>query len=601
MSQRKIAVPDNSIIEQKAVSYLKLKITTCARLNPLISENDKTPSWDGNVLVYKSENFDKSNLESVVPVQVKGKWIDTMPGDSEIKFSVEVPDLKNYQKSGGIFFFVVLCNHVTNKIYYNSLLPIDLDGILKGKEKQKTISISMYSFPSDFPDEMYSIFKNFAFHSKRQYQRDESIRTLYFDGKLKSLKTNVRIGYSIIPYNTKEDAINYMFKYPTYSYLRINDLNMDIVLGKIYVEKFIEKQEYEFEIEGKRINYHIYREYDKNKNLIMRIGENIYFDVSNKKLNFKFADTLSDRIKDFLFIKYLLLNNDKIKENDVIAQNKVGEEILYKDIVEHLDFLIDFKELMKKFMVEKELLLKDMTQEEWNKMNALVNSCIYGKPVNYSLDGKPGIGIFEISNLKLLIFCKKVEDIEGYKLSNVFDYPSMGIKYKNIDFMLSPYFEILNKKRLLDIDNIDLDKVYDSIILLRTSDDYDEHINLYVLDLIGAYDINQRKEFLCLAEKLINYILKCTKDRRTKDIYKINKIQIKKRIKKLSSVDKNYLFNLKTRAEELEFILCANILLESFEEAELVFKKLKKENQEKFAEYPIYGLWKNADLNQKEE
>lgn len=215
MSQRKIAVPDNSIIEQKAVSYLKLKITTCARLNPLISENDKTPSWDGNVLVYKSENFDKSNLESVVPVQVKGKWIDTMPGDSEIKFSVEVPDLKNYQKSGGIFFFVVLCNHVTNKIYYNSLLPIDLDGILKGKEKQKTISISMYSFPSDFPDEMYSIFKNFAFHSKRQYQRDESIRTLYFDGKLKSLKTNVRIGYSIIPYNTKEDAINYMFKYPT--------------------------------------------------------------------------------------------------------------------------------------------------------------------------------------------------------------------------------------------------------------------------------------------------------------------------------------------------------------------------------------------------
>ena len=71
--------------------------------------------------------------------------------------------------------------------------------------------------------------------------------------------------------------------------------------------------------------------------------------------------------------------------------------------------------------------------------------------------------------------------------------------------------------------------------------------------------------------------------------------------KKLSSVDKNYLFNLKTRAEELEFILCANILLESFEEAELVFKKLKKENQEKFAEYPIYGLWKNADLNQKEE
>jgi hypothetical protein len=97
---------DSKKIENLAVSTVTESVTTSDYLSPFISDNDKEPSWDGHVYIYKSTNNKKDQLIGRVPVQVKG----TEKGDLnkiEITYPIALTDLKNYLSDGGAVYFVV--------------------------------------------------------------------------------------------------------------------------------------------------------------------------------------------------------------------------------------------------------------------------------------------------------------------------------------------------------------------------------------------------------------------------------------------------------------------------------------------------------------
>ena len=54
---------DKSIIEGNAVGYVKFALRATGIIDPYINEGDKTPSWDGELFVYNSEDFNKNNLK----------------------------------------------------------------------------------------------------------------------------------------------------------------------------------------------------------------------------------------------------------------------------------------------------------------------------------------------------------------------------------------------------------------------------------------------------------------------------------------------------------------------------------------------------------
>ena len=154
-----VNIPDNSIIESQSINVLKPAIQKCHKLKALIYENDKNVSWDGTVEVYQSERFSKKTLDGVVSIQVKGKWVKELPSTLNIKYPASIADLKNYVKSNGVIFFVVYCNDDGGKIFYNSLLPLDLYNLLKDVSpvvKSKTIELT--AFPVQKPLEIYGIF-----------------------------------------------------------------------------------------------------------------------------------------------------------------------------------------------------------------------------------------------------------------------------------------------------------------------------------------------------------------------------------------------------------------------------------------------------------
>lgn len=581
-----------SNIENLAVSHLNITISSCPTLKSNILYNDKTPSWDGGVEVYSSQNHLKSNLKGLVPVQVKGTTNISALNKERITYQVEVADLKNYQKNSGVIFFVVYCDGLFHQIYYNSLLPVDLDNILKKVKSQKTISIPFERFPSNNLCEVVSIFENFIYHSKKQVQRNPKIKELYLDGKIDMSNKKVISSYSMVPYDTKEEMIQYFFKYPTYAYLRDKELDTDIVLEKIFIQEIIEERPKKIIVNGEVLYDKVIYEYDRDKNEIIRFGNNIRINLSKKTMNFKFADSLSERLKDLKFLIYEFSKHENIKSSYFIKDDNTT--VSFDDLKQQLNFLVDISKSLTQFKVTKDLMLNDLTNDEWEKLIAFINAVLYDKSIPYSLDGNEGIGTLEFGNICLLILCRKTDKPHYFKLQNMFEIEKGSIKPEEDDILLSPYMCFLKKDRLLKVDNIDFSKVYQSIISLRKSEKYDIYINMYVLELIAAYDIGKNQQLLELATQLLNFIIDKTEKEECLAIYTINLLQVKKRYKKLSSKDKKDLLQLKNKfTDDLELILCCNILLESFEEANIIFHDLSKEKQQFFIEYPIYNLWKH--------
>ena len=50
------AVNDNRKIEEAAILALRSTLLRCPKLETYINTNDRTPSWDGDVFVYNSQD-----------------------------------------------------------------------------------------------------------------------------------------------------------------------------------------------------------------------------------------------------------------------------------------------------------------------------------------------------------------------------------------------------------------------------------------------------------------------------------------------------------------------------------------------------------------
>lgn len=134
---------DRKQIEELAAIAVKESILLTDSLSQFITENDKTPSWDGYVLLYNDSNKKKSNILGQVDVQVKGELSSNFQ-KKVISHSASVSDLINYKNEGGVIYFVVNIDKKDcskTKIYYEALTPIKLNSLLDniGNKKNKTI------------------------------------------------------------------------------------------------------------------------------------------------------------------------------------------------------------------------------------------------------------------------------------------------------------------------------------------------------------------------------------------------------------------------------------------------------------------------------
>ena len=138
---------DTEKIERAAVRAVEGFIEKCSKLMSIISTNDKTPIWDGDIFVYKSEKHVIKNFSARVPLQVKGT---TKTKDDF--YRIERKYLESFKNDRGCIFFLVQEdeNYNPSKILYAMLSSKVIDSLLINSTD--TIKINLQVVPENTLD-----------------------------------------------------------------------------------------------------------------------------------------------------------------------------------------------------------------------------------------------------------------------------------------------------------------------------------------------------------------------------------------------------------------------------------------------------------------
>ncbi len=207
-------------IEQLATSEITQLISRTKLLHPYLNSIDRVPIWDGEIAVYRNANQKKENQIGIVKVQVKGREVRKLSNE-KVSYPIKVAELIRYRQEGGTVFFVVQITAAgLSEVYYNPLLPYDINEILRGKYNQKSINVQMKKFPVE-TCEIENAFINFVRDKANQtflYFKQENPSTEEFIRQHGVRNLDYSFTYTGIGYD-RSDVAKYLFRHDFFLYL----------------------------------------------------------------------------------------------------------------------------------------------------------------------------------------------------------------------------------------------------------------------------------------------------------------------------------------------------------------------------------------------
>lgn len=159
------------------------------------------------------------------------------------------------------------------------------------------------------------------------------------------------------------------------------------------------------------------------------------------------------------------------------------------------------------------------------------------------------------------------------------------------EILVSPYIN-MSKKNLLEYSNVDIDIIKETFNSLDSKEETIERYNLWMLEVIKAYDESNNIKFLELADYINERIL----EHRDNAVDVINKMQIVKRKRALNYKEKDLIYDLKDAEDDLIIQCGIAILLDNKSDYERFFSKLSENEKNAFKEFPIYNLLDKEDI-----
>lgn len=550
-----------------------------------IHMNDKTVSWDGNIIYFKNKKPTVTGNEFLIPVQVKGKEYKTLPDKNRISFSVETVDLKNYLKNEGIIFFVIAiekCSYRT-KMFAKILLPIDLVGIMNDKEEQGSITIHLnYIETVKELEEICSFF-----NENRPKQSYINIQN--FNPKSEDMS---EFTVSILPSKYRNPAIAIVKNRMKYLYLKKGNLEIPLV-----ATDFITSTEGKIKI---KIDEEVNQEYTVKRIfsaasttlLIGKVVEVNYLedegqikiscrDCSN--INFQNVYEIAKMIVAFFIGQKIIIENLQLDESNVNQiKSSFSKEFVeyYKQVIKVGNMLDDLK-ISKSLFTTKEILDAENVLH-FLKM-ALLDNQIVTLPVH-----KANCGIVnQIVGKKILILEYEIVQENRYIVRDYMrDGKRISLFGETIDYeqiLLNNYFALLNND--VGVVIFDEQSLLDAMSKIMVAE-VPYLINLF-LKFLEAYDKGKKRRMLMIAEKLFNILEeKATSD---DELLIINKFQIIARKRKLKENEIEEILPIKYSANCLARC-CACILLGQKMEFEMHLKKLSEQEKVELYSWPIMSL-----------
>lgn len=582
---------NSNAIESIAVDYLSLQIARCELLRSEIPKKDKTPSFDGHIELYSKPDNKKSDLLGRCPVQVKGKiFQDEDFFKEKISYPADVDDLKNYLKDGGVIYFVVGINetHTQYKIYYCSLLPIDIKNLLNQlkKTEQKGKSIHLDNFPQS-SEQIEDIFQHFVFHRKKQFS---------FIGK--NFREYMRLWQAndsetgtiwINPTPTLLDAL--LDGKPKYFYRKFADkISIPYHVGTI-TELAIENAKVDVSIDGKIFFKNVtvcFKKAVKIKSVTLNQGLSIQVNSNDKNANIKFTEkcTIPHYIENLKFMIALVKGKELKIGNLAVGSNpKIDDDINLLE--QRLEFFKKVQTLLERLHIAKKIKVREITDSMYRSFGILYQIIFENRLFEEKIAG-PGFCIMTIGAIRCLLF-RSERSATIVKYVNPFEKNerkfSISRSDSDIQFPAS-LFVSLNKKDILSCDNIIYPRITEDVTAVKYSKVYGEALNNFVLELLSAYDASKNEEILDCVIKIISWLYKQEQN----EIHFINKFQAILRHRPFNQEELNQILEMRENSNELELRLGYSILLGEKYQYRHLLEKLSPKRREEFLKYPIANL-----------
>lgn len=576
----------NSIkIEKGAILALKRMICLHGKMNELLNEDDKEPSWDGDIIIYSNEDLKVENIIYKIPTQVKGKNDESLLNRNRITYPVKYKHLRNYFNNGGVCYFVIVISDDGERttIFYNALTPIKLQSLLKGTEKKgsdQTKSVPLNRLNNNDKNELCRVLMQFGHDSGEQGAKElvrkailledmekiDSIRATAFASNGANVMREMAKGEACLFGHLKDADIWVPFDYDT-------QMQMELVV-------WVKRNEV-FKIDDKIY----YEEFEIRKNAdetcSIRLSENLVINTAERNFNFEAVTELDQVIKDIQFLEALpygqafYIGNHKLCEyRDVCLNDQFQQKLnLFKQIQLAVD----------KFDIKINKDFKDFTDNDWKAMEELLK--IYQGKIVPKNDNAWHMWWWQG---KVMPFFLCIDPDGELCVEN-------GIRFKHIKisvgseeerYIVPPFImykrDIWEKlydvgERLLfeELNKGEFNKVTEG-----------EFTQLFI-EILSAYDIVQDEKYYNIAKLISDRLMEIDSD---EDYLRINKLQLIKRKRNLTEDEQQELEKIETDTDDMKVICAANILLENRRKAKKKLDEMSDEDKELFMTFPIYNL-----------
>ena len=593
---------NNKRIEEAAISILKTALLKSPYLESYIDSNDKTPSWDGNVIVYINKNGKKDSIMGKVSIQVKGTEVNPVNKDGTITYSADVADLNNYYNDGGVIFFVIFVHipMISGEIYYTSLLPYDLNSIMESVKSKKTYAIQLKRFPDDSVDEMTNIFMSFLSDRPKQMSiigKDlPSLKRLEDSGVMIE---SLSFGSTVVGIN--QDSIeSYIVSHDIYLYAKIKGTDIEIPVEKVSEASVTRQIDAPVKVKDK-VFYKVYQIVYKKEMSYIQIGKSLSIKINEEMqeatFDIKIKGSLRNRIRDLEFIISMAENHELTINRATMKINSIENEMT-EELRKRYRYWSDVKQMLDVLGVKEDLDCDQLSDNDFKNIRNFVNTVLYNKEIVFpNMTENLHYGIFKISNLKVLLWYEK-QSSGNYKIENYFNYKHIvAFEDENKNPIEVSQFLILRQLDFSHVSNLDCDKVVKDLKDRPVTSMSSEMMNFLALDIITGYDKQEKKDdaLLALADRIYD-ILEKNPAGADKDIIILNKLQIIKRRRDITTDEIVQLALLKEESKPLATRCGAYILLDEFDKAKECLNAMKSKDKEEFIKYPIYSLYEKKGV-----
>jgi len=571
--------------ERRGIRNLKNLLEDTDRILAQFYESDKRVVWDGEIELYPSKHdLETKNIVGKIPVQIKTLTKRNSNKDS-ITENVNYRDLVSYRNNGGCMYFVIyIGDNLKASIYYNALLPGDINSILSQKDDMSNRKVGFRSFPHN-AETIIAVLRYFLDNRKKQTSDENCV--YYHDVENKEFLKHLE-SFEFTLQGTNDDPFASVFDVPTVFYAKTtygarflyNKMNIDqFTVGFTRSDVYFNEKKY---YDGVNIT--------KTKDSeIITVGKGCTFNKSGR-FDYKPIGTLDEQLIDAEFFVDLCTNpNKEVRVGDFAAftVNEGIDESVIAEWSKYLSNLRRTRKALNQFGAMQDLDIDNLDENDYQQLNVLIAASEGARYKDSPVSPESALCRIKIGNLNITVLVVKQD--EEYAIINTFDFDDSDVKISTKDGIENEasIYILFTGENLVSLANVNYDVMAKTITSKEYAPLYVDRVIHFLLDILNTYDKTKDKGLLNLSMNIAEWLV--SNESNATNI--INRLQAIKRVRDFTAEEVQTLMQLKSDYDTTDVATASCILLGSYLEAEQYWAKMDENTQQAFVKYPIFTLW----------